>query len=186
MRRLRIAGAASSEASRSQERDRHVRRSGAFRIDAEGGLTRIEGSPIDGAFVDSVGAGDAFTAVFVLGLLRGWSQKVSMVFADAFARVICTVPGALPGSDDFYFRTGIVVGPSALGSQLAAASDLVFLAPLDSSSLEILDLSVEIAGVQPVDLPKLLPAGIVSSLPESSFAGSLHSFTETPPPRSGS
>ncbi|MEO6326623.1 MAG: PfkB family carbohydrate kinase [Thermoanaerobaculia bacterium] len=76
--------------------------SGSFRIDADGGLTRVEGSPISGAFVDSVGAGDAFTAVCVLGLLRGWQQKVSMAFADAFARAICTVAGALPASEDFY------------------------------------------------------------------------------------
>lgn len=57
--------------------------------------------------VDTVGAGDAFTAVFLLGLLRHWPPSLSLERADAFARAICGIRGAVPLGDDFYvpFRT---------------------------------------------------------------------------------
>lgn len=59
------------------------------------------------AVVDTVGAGDAFTAVFLLGLLRHWPPPLLLERADAFARAICGIRGAVPLSDDFYvpFRT---------------------------------------------------------------------------------
>ncbi|HWO99105.1 MAG TPA: PfkB family carbohydrate kinase [Methylococcus sp.] len=57
--------------------------------------------------VDTVGAGDAFTAVFLLGLLRHWPPPLFLERADAFARAICGIRGAVPLGDDFYvpFRT---------------------------------------------------------------------------------
>jgi fructokinase len=45
---------------------------------------------------DTVGAGDAFTAAFALGLLRGWAPAVILERATAVAAYVCTRPGATP------------------------------------------------------------------------------------------
>lgn len=44
--------------------------------------------------VDTVGAGDAFSAVVLLGLLRNWAWSDTLARALAFAAIICTVRGA--------------------------------------------------------------------------------------------
>jgi len=53
-------------------------------------------------FVDSVGAGDAFSAVAIYGLLNKWDYKKILTRAVAFAAYICTIMGALPDSIDIY------------------------------------------------------------------------------------
>ncbi len=52
--------------------------------------------------VDTVGAGDGFSAVFMLGHLQGWPVDVSLARAHAFAAAICTIRGAIPDRTDFY------------------------------------------------------------------------------------
>jgi fructokinase len=44
---------------------------------------------------DTVGAGDAFTAVAILGIARGWSHNISLLRAMQFAEKICGIKGAL-------------------------------------------------------------------------------------------
>lgn len=44
--------------------------------------------------VDTVGAGDAFSAVWIVGLLRGWSPATTLVRALDFAAAICGIRGA--------------------------------------------------------------------------------------------
>ena len=51
---------------------------------------------------DTVGAGDAFSAVFILGLLQGWALPVTLRRAHDFAGAICQVRGAVPEHRDFY------------------------------------------------------------------------------------
>jgi fructokinase len=46
--------------------------------------------------VDTVGAGDAFTAAFVLGLLRGDAREVILRKACGTASAVCSQPGAVP------------------------------------------------------------------------------------------
>jgi fructokinase len=46
--------------------------------------------------VDTVGAGDSFSAVVLCGLLRGWSMPTTLSRANAFAGHICEVRGAVP------------------------------------------------------------------------------------------
>jgi fructokinase len=53
-------------------------------------------------FVDSVGAGDAFAAVFLAGRARGWDMPVILSRANAFASAICGIPGAVPADLAFY------------------------------------------------------------------------------------
>lgn len=54
------------------------------------------------AIIDTIGAGDAFTAVIMLGLLRKWPDALSLNRANAFARAVCGIRGALPADRDFY------------------------------------------------------------------------------------
>lgn len=53
-------------------------------------------------FRDAVGAGDGFSAVVILGLLRGWPWTVILDRAVTFAGQVCTVKGAVPPHESFY------------------------------------------------------------------------------------
>lgn len=52
--------------------------------------------------VDTVGAGDAFSAIFMLGLLHGWTIPTALQRAHQFAGEICRIRGAIPDRDAFY------------------------------------------------------------------------------------
>ncbi len=49
------------------------------------------------AFVDSVGAGDSFTAMLLAGLSRGRDVAATLALANRYAAMICGVRGPLPG-----------------------------------------------------------------------------------------
>lgn len=51
---------------------------------------------------DTVGAGDAFSAVFIAGRLLGWPLAETMQRAERFARAICGIRGAIPQDENFY------------------------------------------------------------------------------------
>jgi len=56
----------------------------------------VEGEPARvESLVDTVGAGDAFSAVTILGLLRGWPAQKTLQHALAFAARLCEVRGAV-------------------------------------------------------------------------------------------
>jgi len=52
--------------------------------------------------VDTVGAGDAFAAVTLLGLLRGWGLATTLERAQSFAAALVGIRGATPQRSDFY------------------------------------------------------------------------------------
>lgn len=52
--------------------------------------------------IDTVGAGDGFTAVSILGSLRNWPMDRTLERANAFAGAICEIRGAIPEHADFY------------------------------------------------------------------------------------
>lgn len=52
--------------------------------------------------IDTVGAGDAFSAIFLLGRMRGWALETSLARANEFAGAICAIPGAIPRDMGFY------------------------------------------------------------------------------------
>mgnify|MGYP000144331820 CR=1 FL=1 len=52
--------------------------------------------------VDTVGAGDAFAAVYLLGLTLDWPVQQSLDRAHAFAARVCGVRGAIPEQPAFY------------------------------------------------------------------------------------
>jgi fructokinase len=52
--------------------------------------------------IDTVGAGDAFSAIFLLGRARGWPLEMTLARANEFAGAICAIPGAVPRDLGFY------------------------------------------------------------------------------------
>ncbi len=59
-------------------------------------------SPEIEGFKDAVGAGDAFSAVFLLGIVRGWSWEKILQRAVYMAAEVCTIKGAMPEDMNFY------------------------------------------------------------------------------------
>jgi fructokinase len=57
----------------------------------------VPGRPVE--VVDSVGAGDAFTAAMISGLLRGWPLDKVAGFANELGALVARSPGAMPALD---------------------------------------------------------------------------------------
>ncbi|MGB3117733.1 MAG: carbohydrate kinase [Verrucomicrobiales bacterium] len=66
---------------------------GAVLVSAEG---VVDQPGIPTIVVDTVGAGDSFTAAFVLGLLRGESPQDNLRKSCETASAVCSQPGAVP------------------------------------------------------------------------------------------
>lgn len=64
----------------------------------------ISGSPVEANVVDTVGAGDSFSAVTILGLTRGWSLSLMLERALEFAAAICEQQGATINDRSLYER----------------------------------------------------------------------------------
>lgn len=75
---------------------------GAWEMNADGIKTQAEGSALADRFVDTVGAGDGFAAVFILGTLRGWPTSYTLTQANRFAAALCGIRGAIPDDQAFY------------------------------------------------------------------------------------
>lgn len=73
---------------------------GAWQLNADGSKFSQQGEKA--RLVDTVGAGDGFTAVFITGTLRGWPSAVTLSRANAFAAALCGVRGAIPDDPEFY------------------------------------------------------------------------------------
>jgi len=75
---------------------------------AEGALALGEGveirvrAPSVPRIVDTVGAGDAFSAVLALGIHHGWPMDLLLERAAAFAAVVCGIRGALSSDPSLY------------------------------------------------------------------------------------
>lgn len=57
---------------------------------------------LDNKLVDTVGAGDAFAAVSIYGLLNNWKYKKILECSIDFAAYVCTIRGALPDNINIY------------------------------------------------------------------------------------
>ncbi len=66
---------------------------GALGLSADGGLDRVAPAPAI-EVVDTVGAGDAFAAVLILGILHGWPFAITLERAQSFASRIVGQRGA--------------------------------------------------------------------------------------------
>ncbi|MEJ2105363.1 MAG: PfkB family carbohydrate kinase [Ignavibacteriaceae bacterium] len=54
--------------------------------------------------VDTLGAGDAFAAIFCIGYMKKWEISKTNKLANEFAAEICKISGALPKEDDLYLK----------------------------------------------------------------------------------
>lgn len=71
-------------------------------LDKTDQFLRNTGAKPDIVVVDTVGGGDAFSAIFLLGMQRGWPLTVSLQRAHQFAAAICGVRGAVASDAGFY------------------------------------------------------------------------------------
>ena len=69
---------------------------------ADGGMVATRDTPAPPFVIDTVGAGDAFSAIFLLGRARGWPLELTLARANEFAGAICAVAGAVPRDLNFY------------------------------------------------------------------------------------
>ena len=67
---------------------------GSLLVTADGRVSDLAGTPVD--VVDTVGAGDAFTAAVTLGLLAGWPLEAIHAHAERVAAFVCTQAGGTP------------------------------------------------------------------------------------------
>jgi fructokinase len=75
---------------------------GSVYFAADGSLVANRDNPAPPFVIDTVGAGDAFSAIFLLGRLRGWPLELTLARANEFAGAICAVTGAVPADINFY------------------------------------------------------------------------------------
>lgn len=69
-------------------------------LDAQQGW--LEGAATPMAVRDTVGAGDAFAAVLLLGELRGWSLRTTLHRASTHASAVCSIGGAVDAASSIY------------------------------------------------------------------------------------
>jgi fructokinase len=74
---------------------------GALAIDAAGNQVDVAPSPAL-QVVDTVGAGDAFASVLLLGLNQGWNLRLTMERAQSFASALVGRRGATVQDNNFY------------------------------------------------------------------------------------
>jgi fructokinase len=75
---------------------------GAWMLAKDGTETHAPGRKLHGNLVDTVGAGDGFSAICMLGLLANWPAELMLARANAFAAALCGIRGAVPKNLDFY------------------------------------------------------------------------------------
>ncbi len=72
---------------------------GSLLISSEGSETyRVEAESV----VNTVGAGDAYSAMLTIGYLQGWDLKKTITTASEFSADVCGIEGAVPEDDTFY------------------------------------------------------------------------------------
>lgn len=75
---------------------------GSVYFGSDGQVINHRDNPAPPFVIDTVGAGDAFSAIFLLGKMRGWELSQTLARANEFAGAICAVPGAVPRDLGFY------------------------------------------------------------------------------------
>jgi len=75
---------------------------GSVYFSADGQILMHRDNPAPPFVIDTVGAGDAFSAIFLLGKMRDWPLDVSLARANELAGGFCAVRGAVPRDLGFY------------------------------------------------------------------------------------
>ena len=77
---------------------------GSVYFGGDGTMIANRDTPAPPYVIDTVGAGDAFSAIFLLGRALGWPLAQTLARANEFAGAVCAIPGAIPRDMDFYDR----------------------------------------------------------------------------------
>ncbi len=77
-------------------------KAGAWAYTQSGQQLQVAGKALDGSLVDTVGAGDAFSAVCLVGHLHDWPLKKTLDAANSLATDLCKVRGAAPKTNHCY------------------------------------------------------------------------------------
>lgn len=77
---------------------------GSVYFGADGAMIANRDTPAPPYVIDTVGAGDAFSAIFLLGRALGWPLAQTLTRANEFAGAVCAIPGAVPRDMGFYDR----------------------------------------------------------------------------------
>jgi fructokinase len=75
---------------------------GAWQLNRKGRKTEAALQGRITKLMDTVGAGDGFASVCILGELMKWPAARTLERANAFAAAICEIRGAIPDHEDFY------------------------------------------------------------------------------------
>jgi fructokinase len=75
---------------------------GSVYFGADGVLIVNRDNPAPTVSSTNGGAGDAFSAIFLLGRARGWPLEQTLARANEFAGAICAISGAVPRDMGFY------------------------------------------------------------------------------------
>jgi len=75
---------------------------GAWQLDGNNDLSIASPGKEPSRIVDTVGAGDAFSAACILGMLLCWPETTALKRASDFAAAICEIRGAVPEVQEFY------------------------------------------------------------------------------------
>ncbi|MES2150927.1 MAG: PfkB family carbohydrate kinase [Pseudomonadota bacterium] len=75
---------------------------GSIFFGADGSVVANAGATAPLQMIDTVGAGDAFSAIFLLGRARGWPLGTILARANDFAGAVCGMAGAVPSDLTFY------------------------------------------------------------------------------------
>ncbi|MGD9106315.1 MAG: carbohydrate kinase [Desulfobacterales bacterium] len=65
------------------------------------GIFHAKINPVS-SIVDTVGAGDAYSSMLAIGIIKGWDPEKMLSMASMFASRICEIRGAIPESQEFY------------------------------------------------------------------------------------
>jgi fructokinase len=76
---------------------------GAFALSREGRAVHVTPQSTV-TVVDTVGAGDAFSAVMLLGIVRHWELGLALQRAQSFASTVVSIRGATPHNPSLYNR----------------------------------------------------------------------------------
>jgi fructokinase len=75
---------------------------GSAYFGADGSMHVHRDNPAPPFVIDTVGAGDAFSAIVLLGRARGWTLEATLARANEFAGAVCAIAGAVPRDLGFY------------------------------------------------------------------------------------
>ncbi|MGI9519404.1 MAG: PfkB family carbohydrate kinase [Pirellulaceae bacterium] len=74
-------------------------------MDEQGNALQQPASKPD-SLIDTVGAGDAFSAATIHGILSGWDDSKTLIDAASMASRVCQLRGAITNDRGFYQLAG--------------------------------------------------------------------------------